>query len=81
MRTVNMVVVVMQPGNIYVLLHTCVDIKVAHTNIIFGTGISIETGSYSCFQLHPLCNALLDSYIRNNFYFENRFYAHVCWTV
>jgi len=57
MSTINMVAVVMQSGNIYVLLHTCVDIKLAHTNIIFGTGISIETGSYSCFKLHPLCNA------------------------
>jgi hypothetical protein len=54
MRTVNMVSVVKQPGNIYVLLHTWVDITVVHTNVIFVTVISIETGSYSCSQLHPL---------------------------
>lgn len=67
MRTVNVVAVVKQPGNIYVLLHTWVDITVVRSNIIFGTGISIETGSYSCFQLNPLCNVLLASYIRNHF--------------
>lgn len=61
MRTVNVVAVVKQPGNIYVLLHTWVDIRVVRSNIIFDTGISIEIGSYSCFQLNPLCNALLAS--------------------
>jgi hypothetical protein len=74
-----MVAVDAQPGNIYVVLHTCVDTKVVHTNIIFSIAISIETGSYSCFQLHPLCNARLASYIRNNFHFESMFYAHVFW--
>jgi hypothetical protein len=77
MRTVNVVAVVKQPGNIYVLLHTWVDITVVHTNIIFGTGITVETGSYSCFQLHPLCNALLAHISAINFILKTGF-MHMC---